>query len=383
MNDCLWASAAMLIDKWTNGKIHPTHQRLRALSGDRVRRLELRRPQDRDPQARASTSSSPPTAARGSRSTASSGGSPTARAPSSWATTRELPRWYGRWDYGFWKMTKKDRKKHPSRDNHAVYVERFDRRHGRVWLMDPLGRAGWKGEWISIWSLRRFAWSSGGALFAAVTPNAKPAPFAHVRTERRDADPDVGRARGELVVPGAAEVALPGRVHEDRRSASRATRWSRPRRRPPSASASPTRAARSHTVVASAATLAHGEGAAAEQGRRVLRVDQAHRPPLRPDGRPGRRACPCSSRDRATPRSRCGRDEAAAEAGKAFEASVSVENTRRADLGRDARPTPTIRIPRLATRASSRAGSRSTSTSSWARGPARTAPPAPPSCRRR
>ena len=50
----------------------------------------------------------------------------------------KLPRWYGRWDYGFWKMTKKEKKKHPSRDNHAVYVERYDRRHGRVWLMDPL-----------------------------------------------------------------------------------------------------------------------------------------------------------------------------------------------------------------------------------------------------
>jgi hypothetical protein len=79
-------------------------------------------------------------------------------------------------------MTKKERKKHPSRDNHAVYVERFDRRHGRVWLMDPLARGAWKGEWISIWALRKFAWSSGGALYVAVTPTAKAAPFAHVTT---------------------------------------------------------------------------------------------------------------------------------------------------------------------------------------------------------
>src|SRR5262245_54748167 len=33
--DCLWASAAMLLDKWTNGDVIRTHQQLRALSGDR------------------------------------------------------------------------------------------------------------------------------------------------------------------------------------------------------------------------------------------------------------------------------------------------------------------------------------------------------------
>ena len=37
-------------------------------------------------------------------------------------------------------MKKKEKKKDRSADNHAVYVERFDRRRGRVWIMDPLGR---------------------------------------------------------------------------------------------------------------------------------------------------------------------------------------------------------------------------------------------------
>jgi hypothetical protein len=32
--DCLWASGAMLLDKWTNGDRQVSHQRLRALSGD-------------------------------------------------------------------------------------------------------------------------------------------------------------------------------------------------------------------------------------------------------------------------------------------------------------------------------------------------------------
>ena len=180
MNDCLWASAAMLIDKWTNGKMHPSHQRLRGLSGDHVkgsnfddlkvatRKLGLHFTFSPDGGNRISFHGLLRRLAHGAGAIVLGDYS-------------RLPRWYGRWDYGFWHMSKKDRKKHASRDNHAVYVERFDRRRGRVWLMDPLGRAGWKGEWISVWSLRRFAWSSGGALFVAVTPTAKPAPFAHVK----------------------------------------------------------------------------------------------------------------------------------------------------------------------------------------------------------
>ena len=183
MNDCLWASGAMLIDKWTNGKIHPSHQRLRALSGDHVKGSNLEDLEIAYRRLGIKLKFSPNGGERisfnGLLHRLANGAGAVVLGDDS-----RLPRWYGRWDYGFWKMTKKDRKKHPSRDNHAVYVERFDRRHGRVWLMDPLGRAGWKGEWISIWALRKFAWSSGGALFVAVTPTAKPAPFHHVRTSK-------------------------------------------------------------------------------------------------------------------------------------------------------------------------------------------------------
>ena len=180
MNDCLWASAAMLIQKWTNGKVHPSHQRLRALSGDRsggsnlddlkiaYRKLGFNLKFSPDGGNRITF--------RGLLRRLAHGAGAVVLGDDS-----QLPGWYGRWDYGFWKMTKKEKKKHPSRDNHAVYVERFDRRHGRVWLMDPLAHGKWHGEWISTYSLSRFAWSSGGAVFAAVTPNAKPAPFAHVR----------------------------------------------------------------------------------------------------------------------------------------------------------------------------------------------------------
>jgi hypothetical protein len=183
MNDCLWASAAMLINKWTNGKIHPTHQRLRSLSGDRYRgsyfddlkiayrKLGINLRFSPDGGDRITFSGLLRRLAHGAGAVVLGDYS-------------QLPSWYGRWDYAFWHMTKTERKKHRSADNHAVYVERFDRRRGRVWLMDPLAHGKWRGEWISIWSLRRFAWSRGGALYTAVTPKAKPAPFAHVRTSK-------------------------------------------------------------------------------------------------------------------------------------------------------------------------------------------------------
>ena len=47
--------------------------------------------------------------------------------------------------------------------------------------MDPLGRGGWHGEWISVRALKRFAWTSGGHVYAVTTPTAAPQPFAGVR----------------------------------------------------------------------------------------------------------------------------------------------------------------------------------------------------------
>lgn len=324
MNDCLWASAAMLIDKWTNGRIHPTHQRLRALSGDHVKGSNFDDLKIATRKLGLNLKFSPNGGARISfngllRRLAHGAGAIVLGDDS------RLPQWYGRWDYGFWKMTRKDRKKHPSRDNHAVYVERFDRRHGRVWLMDPLGRAGWKGEWISIYSLRRFAWSSGGALFAAVTPNAKPAPFAHVkpgavtltqtsaaleanwslRAPRKWRFPGVSTktsfsVAGDPLVAAATSPAVGERVTDE----------SRP----------------SHTVVASAgrsltvkAPLPSKAGAYFGSikltdrrfGRTVVQVGRV------PVFVPGPRNASLTVRT----------DEAAAQAGKAIEASVSVENS--------------------------------------------------------
>ena len=165
INDCLWASGAMLIDKWTNGKIHPTHQRLRALSGDRggsnlddlkkaYKKLGINLKFSPDGGERITFNGLLRRLAHGAGAVVLGDDS-------------KLPRWYGRWDYGFWKMTKKEKKKHPSRDNHAVYVERYDRRHGRVWLMDPLAR---RATGTASGSASGRSASSPGAAAAPCTP---------------------------------------------------------------------------------------------------------------------------------------------------------------------------------------------------------------------
>jgi hypothetical protein len=112
----------------------------------------------------------------------------------------KLPRWYGRWDRPFWNGKSKT-------DNHAVYVERYDAKRGRVWMMDPLGRGSYAGEWISAWSLYRFAWFSGGHVQAIATPTAKPAPFRGVTL----GDPTLGSSA--LAVSAAWPLRAPRGWH--------------------------------------------------------------------------------------------------------------------------------------------------------------------------
>ena len=177
--DCLWASGAMLLDKWTNGEVTRTHQQLRSLSKDHRGGSTLADLRAAYARLGIDLRFSPDGGVRITwsellRRLANGAGAVLL------GDDADLPRWYGRWDYSFWKLTKKEK---PNKDNHAVYIERYDRKHGRVWLMDPLGRPGWKGEWISVRALRRFAWSHGGALSVAVTPTAKTAPYADVTIE--------------------------------------------------------------------------------------------------------------------------------------------------------------------------------------------------------
>ena len=103
----------------------------------------------------------------------------------------ELPRYYGRWAPNFWK--KKGKK-----DNHAIYLDRYDGRTDQFWVMDPLAPAGWKGEWIPARYLRAFAWGTGGGgLWAMLTPTAKRAPFSGVKLGAPEASVRNGRLRIE------------------------------------------------------------------------------------------------------------------------------------------------------------------------------------------
>ncbi len=174
MNNCLWASAAMLLDKWTNGDLTPSHQALRAKSGDRVGGSSFDELKIAYAKYGFKLKFSPD---GGDRITWGQLLSRLRRGSGAilLGDYGKLPRYYGRWDYKFWK--KKGKK-----DNHAVYVERYSR--GRVWLMDPLARGDWDGEWISVWALRRFTWSLGGYVYAATTPTAKAAPFSRVKATR-------------------------------------------------------------------------------------------------------------------------------------------------------------------------------------------------------
>lgn len=172
--DCLWASGAMLLDKWTNGEVKVTRQQLRSLSRDHrggstladlqaaYAKLGFRLAYSPDGGERISWSQLLRRLEAGAGAVMLGNDS-------------ALPRRYGRWDPEFWKQTD------PEKDNHAVYIERYDRWRGRVWLMDPLARGDWRGEWISVRALRKFAWTSGGALSVAITPTARPAPFSGVK----------------------------------------------------------------------------------------------------------------------------------------------------------------------------------------------------------
>ncbi len=170
--DCLWASGAMLLDKWTGGEVQLTRQKLRALSGDRQGGSTLAALQAAYAKVGITLRYSPNGGARITWSQLLSHLQKGAGAVLL-GDDSKLPRWYGRWDVPFWKATGEG-------DNHAVYIERYDRSRGRVWLMDPLGQGDWRGEWISVAALRKYAWTSGGALSVAVTPAAAAAPYAGV-----------------------------------------------------------------------------------------------------------------------------------------------------------------------------------------------------------
>ncbi len=171
--DCVWASAAMLLDKWTSGETIVSRQRLRALSGDGQGGSGLR-------EVRAAF------ARLGFRLTIS----PYDSVAIDWPDLLDrlaagggaillgddglLPAQFGRWDPVFWGRT-------GDLDDHALYLDGYDRETGRILVMDPLAPADWGGEWIPVSALKRFAWRNGnGALSVAITPPALTSSFQGV-----------------------------------------------------------------------------------------------------------------------------------------------------------------------------------------------------------
>jgi|GEM_PF-6766093 len=170
--DCAWAAASMLLDKWTNGVTTVDRTSLRALSGDLkggsnlgdIRRAFARLGLD----LRWSPSGGDVVTWPGLIDRLSHGSG--AILLGDYAA---LPGRYGRWDPSLQQAT-------GSADDHAIYLDAYDARTKRILVMDPLAPAGWSGEWIPVAVLRAFAWHSGSALWTATTPAAADAPFEGV-----------------------------------------------------------------------------------------------------------------------------------------------------------------------------------------------------------
>ncbi len=160
-DNCVWAAGQMLVDKWTHGQVRVAQGRLRRASGDKKggsSLYELSRGIAR---------------LTGIRLRASPG---LGDSMTWWQLLdrlergggavligeyRRLPAHFSRWDRSF------ARKR---RSSHAVYIEKYDRAHGRVWLMDPLAVGDYPGEWIGVGALHRFASFKGNEVVAAATP---------------------------------------------------------------------------------------------------------------------------------------------------------------------------------------------------------------------
>ncbi|MEK6720813.1 MAG: hypothetical protein AABZ33_09110 [Chloroflexota bacterium] len=196
--DCTWASAQMLLDKWTSGVTIVDRKRLRALSGDDDGGSNLTDVERAFAEIGFPLESSP----FGSTSITwpklldrlSQGGGAILLGDYS-----RLPRVNGRWDRAFWSGEREN-------DDHALYLDRYDPKTRRIFVMDPLAPAGWTGEWIRVSALKLFAWRTGGGrLWAALTPPALAGPFAGVDLGDPVATADASALRVSWPVEGMQE----------------------------------------------------------------------------------------------------------------------------------------------------------------------------------
>lgn len=135
--NCAFASAAMLLDKWTRGALRPSQARLRAASRvpdtEGVNFAALSRAVARvtDVDLRYSPNGGDPLTWPALLSRLARGGGAVVGGAYS-----RLPRHYQRWGREF-------ASRGASASGHAVYVERYEptRAGGRVWMMDPLAKS--------------------------------------------------------------------------------------------------------------------------------------------------------------------------------------------------------------------------------------------------
>jgi hypothetical protein len=159
--NCVWAAGSMLVDKWTQGGTRVSQSVLRRASNDKKGGSSLYN------LARGVA------AVTGIRLRFSPGSGDTM----TWwqlldriehnggavliGQYSRLPAHFTRWDRSF---------ANRRNNSHAVYIQSYDRIHGKVWLMDPLAEGHYPGEWINVEALHRFATIDAGKVMAAATP---------------------------------------------------------------------------------------------------------------------------------------------------------------------------------------------------------------------
>jgi hypothetical protein len=159
--NCVWAAGAMLVDKWTHGGTRVSQSVLRRASNDKKGGSSL---YDLSRGVGAVT---------GIRMRFSPGYGDTM---SWWQLLDRLDHEggavlvgdYGRLPAHFtrWSTSFANRRN----SSHAVYIQSYDRVHGKVWLMDPLAQGHYPGEWIKVEDLHRFATIEDGKVMAVATP---------------------------------------------------------------------------------------------------------------------------------------------------------------------------------------------------------------------
>lgn len=171
-DDCEWASAAMLIERWTGERVD--RRALRAAAnvpkgGSSLKDVARGMAVMLDLHLRFSPNGGDPMTWRQLLARLADGGGAVIEGAYS-----RMPRWYRRWDRKFAASG-------PVKSAHAVYVERYEPRRGRVWLMDPLGQGDYQGEWISVSALEYYSYTSRGLVHAAATPaRLPPVPLSRV-----------------------------------------------------------------------------------------------------------------------------------------------------------------------------------------------------------